>query len=51
MTYANNLNIPFVVMIGEDELTTGTYTLKNMTSGEQSGYKMDELISNLKNNH
>ena len=47
MTYANNLNIPFVVMIGEDELKSGMYSLKNMVTGEQTNYKIDDLISKI----
>ncbi|UXX78941.1 histidine--tRNA ligase [Reichenbachiella carrageenanivorans] len=49
MSYANNLNIPFVVMIGEDEIAAGNYTLKNMIDGEQAAYKIDDLISKIKN--
>ncbi|MEO9805960.1 MAG: histidine--tRNA ligase [Reichenbachiella sp.] len=49
MTYANNLNIPFVVLIGEDEINAGNYTLKNMADGEQAAYKSDDLISKIKN--
>lgn len=35
MTYANAKNIPFVVLIGEDEMRAGIYTLKNMIDGSQ----------------
>lgn len=49
MSYANNLNIPFVVLIGEDEIKAGNYTLKNMVDGEQAAYKIEELISKIKN--
>ncbi|WP_420581461.1 histidine--tRNA ligase [Reichenbachiella sp.] len=51
MSYANNLNIPYVVMIGEDEIASGNYTLKNMVEGEQAAYKIDDLISKIKNSH
>ena len=51
MSYANNLNIPFVVLIGEDEIASGEYTLKNMVDGEQARYKIDDLISKIKNSH
>jgi len=51
MTYANNLNIPFVVLIGEDEIAAGNYALKNMVDGEQAPYKIDDLISKIKNSH
>lgn len=49
MAYANNLNIPFVVLIGEDEIKAGNYTLKNMVDGVQDTYKFDDLISKIKN--
>ena len=35
MNYANKLQIPFVVFIGEDEVTQGKVTIKDMQSGEQ----------------
>lgn len=35
MTYANAKNIPFVVLVGEDEMRAGIYTLKNMIDGSQ----------------
>ncbi|WP_204345675.1 histidine--tRNA ligase [Psychroserpens algicola] len=45
--YANKRNIPFVVLLGESELSSHTYTLKNMSSGEQQQLTLDELISAL----
>ncbi len=36
MTYADNLSIPYVVLAGSEEIKSGTYTLKNMLTGEQS---------------
>ena len=35
LTYANKLNIPYVVFIGEDEIKNGTYTIKDMVTGGQ----------------
>ncbi|MCR4853771.1 MAG: histidine--tRNA ligase [Prevotella sp.] len=35
MSYANSKQIPFVAIIGENEMAQGKLTLKNMTSGEQ----------------
>jgi histidyl-tRNA synthetase len=35
ITYANKRDIPFTVLAGETEMEAGTYTLKNMESGEQ----------------
>jgi histidyl-tRNA synthetase len=45
MTHANRRNIPYVVLVGEEELNSGTYTFKNMKSGEQSKLKFEELLS------
>ncbi|MBQ3360993.1 MAG: histidine--tRNA ligase, partial [Prevotella sp.] len=36
MSYANAKQIPFVVLAGENEMTAGKVTLKNMETGEQS---------------
>jgi histidyl-tRNA synthetase len=47
MNYANAKNFPFVVLAGENEIKKGTYTLKNMTSGEQSEVTLEELIQKL----
>jgi len=48
MTYANNLNIPFVVLIGSDEVTNNTLTVKNMTLGNQESLSIEALIKKLK---
>ena len=48
MTYANNKNIPFVILVGENEMQKGVLTVKNMVSGEQFEMKFDELLQKLK---
>lgn len=48
MGYANNKAIPFVAIVGENEMNEGKLTLKNMTSGEQSLVTPDELIDVIK---
>ncbi len=45
MSYANNKQIPFVAMAGENEMEAGKITLKNMESGEQSLVSVEELIA------
>ena len=45
MKYANDKQIPFVVMVGQDEMNSGQLTLKNMESGEQSKIIISELVS------
>ena len=44
MEYANRKNIPFVILIGKDEIVTGKITVKDMQSGEQKPYLLEELI-------
>lgn len=46
--YANRKQIPFVIVIGGDEVTTGDLALKNMSSGEQVKMKVKDLIGKLK---
>ena len=48
MGYANNKTIPFVAIVGENEMNEGKLTLKNMTTGEQSLVTPDELIDVIK---
>lgn len=45
MSYANAKNIPFVGIVGENEMYVGKITLKNMVSGEQYQLTTDELIN------
>ncbi len=47
MTYANNLNIPFVVLIGSNEVETNTVTLKDMVEGTQESIEIEMLINKL----
>jgi histidyl-tRNA synthetase len=49
LNYANKLGIPFVVFIGEEELSSGLLTLKDMTSGEQQKLTLQQIISKLSN--
>ena len=47
MEYANRRGIPYVVIVGSNELERGVVTLKNMQSGEQQELSFDELIATL----
>ncbi|WP_136465561.1 histidine--tRNA ligase [Flagellimonas onchidii] len=50
MKYANNRQVPFVVMIGDQELSKGEFVVKNMTTGKQQVYSLDnakEFLSEL----
>jgi len=44
MNYANNKNIPFVALVGEDEMKNQEILVKNMESGEQKSYTILDLI-------
>ncbi len=44
MNYANNKNIPFVALVGEDEMKNQEILVKNMETGEQNTYSIVELI-------
>jgi histidyl-tRNA synthetase len=48
MKYANDKQIPFVIVIGEDEVKSGKLSFKNMTSGEQELLDINEIIQRLK---
>ena len=48
MKYADKWNIPFVVIIGEEERKSSLYTLKDMESGEQRKLTIDELVKFIK---
>ena len=47
MGYANQKQIPFVAVIGGDEVANGEVSLKNMITGEQTKVKCAELVSQL----
>jgi len=43
MKYANNRKVPYVVLIGENEMNTNTFVVKEMASGEQHTYGLDQI--------
>ncbi|PSR52490.1 histidine--tRNA ligase [Adhaeribacter arboris] len=47
MTYADQKNIPYVLLIGSEEITTGKLKLKNMRTGEQENLRVDEILKKL----
>ena len=47
MKYANEKGIPFVVLIGENEVKNGHVTLKDMETGEQFALGVEELLEKL----
>ena len=48
LAYANKLGIPFVVLIGEEEVSTNILTLKNMKLGEQKKLTVEEIITEIR---
>lgn len=46
--YANKKNVPFVALIGSDEMKSGKVSLKDMATGEQDSFSVNELINKLK---
>ena len=45
--YADRLRIPYVIVIGEDEINTGLLTLKDMTTGEQERLSINDIIQKI----
>ncbi|QQK07718.1 histidine--tRNA ligase [Miniphocaeibacter halophilus] len=45
--YADKLNIPYVIVIGEDEVKNNFYTLRNMKTGEQKTVDFEYLVNNI----
>ena len=46
--YADKLNIPYIIVIGDDEISKNVVTLKNMQTGEQQAINIAEAISIIK---
>ncbi|RAU82988.1 histidine--tRNA ligase [Pontibacter arcticus] len=51
MSYADQKNIPYVVLIGSEEMQTGKLKLRHMKTGEQSDQTIEEIISQIKKQH
>ena len=47
LDYANALQIPYAVMIGENERASGQLSVKNLNSGEQESLSLEQLIAKL----
>ncbi len=43
LDYANKKNIPFVILIGENEIKSGVLTVKDMRTGNQMSLDVEEL--------
>ncbi len=49
MAYANKLEVPFVVLLGEDEIAEGVCSVKNMATGEQVKLSSADAAAYIKN--
>jgi len=48
MKYADQKQIPYVVLAGENEMASGMLTVKNMKTGEQNTWSAEQLIRMVK---
>jgi histidyl-tRNA synthetase len=44
LTYADKKNIPFVVIVGSEEMKTGKLTVKNMVTGSQEILEIRQIV-------
>jgi len=49
MEYADKKKIPFVIVIGSEEVKTGILTFKKMETGDQSKLSLQEIIDTISN--
>ena len=47
MSYANTTGVPYVALVGENEMNSDVVTLKDMATGQQTQVTVDELIAKL----
>jgi histidyl-tRNA synthetase len=47
LDYANKKMIPFTIVIGSDEMSTGLMPLKNMETGEQEKLSREQILQKL----
>ena len=47
LQYANNNNIPYVIIVGEEEIRSNLFTLKNMKDGSQKKLSIENILSKI----
>ena len=47
MSYADKLGVPYILLLGEDEITQGKVSLKNMATGEQQLLPAGEAVGRI----
>ena len=48
LDYANKKQIPYAILIGSDEISSGLIALKNLETGEQEKLQLNQIIERLK---
>ena len=48
MEYANKIGSPAVILYGDNEIKTGKATLKNLKTGNESSFKIEDLTNEIK---
>ena len=48
MNYADKIGVPYVVFLGDDEVSGGVVACKDMTSGEQTTLPFDETLQRIR---
>ncbi len=48
LEYANALGIPYALIVGEEEIKAGKFTLKNLTTGGQEKAAIEEIAAELR---
>jgi len=48
LEYANKKGVPYTIVVGSEEMTTGELALKNMQSGEQVKMKIEMIVEKVK---
>ena len=45
MEYANQRNIDYAILIGDDELKSNIFKIMDMSKGEESSHNLNDIIS------
>lgn len=49
MKEANRRGVKYIIIVGQDELDSGKFALKNMTNGQQQSLSVEEIVDCIKN--
>jgi histidyl-tRNA synthetase len=48
LRYADQRNVPYVIIVGSEEVVSKQYSLKHMTSGDQWTLNLEQIMAKLK---